>query len=103
MSHKKRGGINILLSTPQEFKLFRNSEYNPMQEIVRWGLVLSKNEGLSNWNKMVKPSACDFKSFQEANNWVEHKEGFMITMEAQNFSREVGRSQCLQRNGPWLC
>jgi len=33
-SHKKRGGINILESTPGHFKNFRNSEYNPTKEIT---------------------------------------------------------------------
>jgi len=56
VSHKNRGNINILFSTAQEFKIFRNTECNPTQEIVPWGMILSKNEGHSNWNKMVKPS-----------------------------------------------
>jgi len=54
-SHKNCGSINILKSTAQEFKVFRNSKCNPTQEIVPWGLIVSKNEGLSNWNKTVKP------------------------------------------------
>jgi len=36
--HKKRGGVNILKSTIQDFKVFRNSECNPVQEIVPWGI-----------------------------------------------------------------
>jgi len=32
---------------------------------------------------MVKPSAHDCKIFRESNNWVEHKESFMITLEAK--------------------
>jgi len=82
-SHKKRGGINILDATAVQFKNFRNSEYDPTKEITPWGLASFKNEGLSNWNKLVKPSARDFKPFREANNWVDYKDTFMITLEAQ--------------------
>jgi len=60
--------------------------------MVPWGLVLSKNQGLSNWNKMVKPNSRDFKPFWEANNWVEHKEGFMIALEAQNLTHLVDKT-----------
>jgi len=91
-SHKRRGGINILDSTAEQFKNFRNTEYNPTKEIIPWGLALSKNEGLSNWNKMVKPSARNFKTFREANNWVDFKDGFMITLEAQNLTHLVNPS-----------
>jgi len=55
-------------------------------------LALSKNEGLSNWNKSVKPSAQDFKPFCEANNWVAFKDGFMIALEAQNLTHLVDTS-----------
>jgi len=67
-SHKKCGGINILDSTAAQFKNFRNTKHDPAEEIVPWGLALFENEGLLNWNKMVKPSAQDFKPFREANN-----------------------------------
>jgi len=60
-SNKRLGGVNILESTAGQFKNFRNTEHDPTKEIVPWGLALSKNKGLSNWNKMVKPSARDFK------------------------------------------
>jgi len=53
---------------------------------------LSKNEGLLKWNKLVKPSALDFKPFREANNWVDYKGGFMITLEAQNLTHLVNTS-----------
>jgi len=36
--HKKRGGVNILKSTIQDFEVFRNSKCNPVQEIVPWGI-----------------------------------------------------------------
>jgi len=67
-SHKKRGGVNILESAARQFKNFRNSECDPTKEIPPWGLAISKNKGLSNWNKFVKQSARDFKPFREANN-----------------------------------
>jgi len=91
-SHKKRGGINILASTVVQFKIFRNTEYDPIKEIIPWGLALSKNEGLSNWNKLVKPSARDFKPFREANNWVDFKDRFMITLGAENLTHLVDTS-----------
>jgi len=91
-SHKKRGGINILDSTAGQFKNFHNTKYDPTKEIIPWGLALSKNEGLSNWSKMAKPSARDFKTFCEANNWVDFKDRFMITLKAQNLTHLVDPS-----------
>jgi len=68
LSHKKRGGINVLDPTlPVQFKHFRNTEYDPTKEITPWGLSISHNKGLSDWNKLVKPSARDFKPFRDAN------------------------------------
>jgi len=40
---------------------------------------------------MVKPSARGFKPFREANNWVEHMEGFVVTLEAQNLTHLVDK------------
>jgi len=37
-SAKNHGGINILESTSGQFKQFRNTIYNPTQEIIPWGL-----------------------------------------------------------------
>jgi len=91
-SHKKHGGVNILESTPGHFKNFRNSEHDLTKEITPWGLAISKNQGLTDWNKLVKPSAQDFKPYREANNWVDYKEVFMITLEAQNLTHLVDPS-----------
>jgi len=74
-SWKHQHATSTAFSTAQEFKIFRNTECNPTPEIVPRGMILSKNEGLSNWNKMVKPSAHDFKVFRESNNWVKCKDG----------------------------
>jgi len=41
---------------------------------------------------MAKPSVRGFKPFCEANNWVDHKDGFMITLEAQNLTHLVDTS-----------
>jgi len=38
---------------------------------------------------MVKPSARDYKPFREANNWVDYKDGFMVTLEAQNLTHLI--------------
>jgi len=38
---------------------------------------------------LVKPSARDFKPFRDANGWVDWKEVFMITLEAQNLTHLV--------------
>ena len=92
VSHKQCGSVNILKSTAQEFKLFCNTKHNPTQEIFPWGMILSKIEGLSNWNKMLKPSARVFKPFRESNNWVKHKESFLIALEAQNLTHLVDKS-----------
>jgi len=56
-SHKQRGAINILDATIGQFKYFRNSEYDPTKDITPWGLAISHNKGLTDCNKMVKPSA----------------------------------------------
>ena len=88
-SAKNHGGINILESTSGQFKQFRNTIHNPTQEIVPWAIRASKNESLSNWNKMVKPSARDYKPFREANNWVDYKDGFLVTLEAQNLTHLI--------------
>jgi len=92
-SHKKRGGINVRDPTlPVQFKIFRNSEYDPTKAITPWGLAITHNKGLSDWNRLVKPDAQDFKPFGEANGWVDYKEVFMITLEAQNLMHLVDTS-----------
>jgi len=92
-SHKQRGGINVLDRTlPMQFKVFRNSEYDPTKEITPWGLAIYNNKGLLDWNKLVKPSARDFKPFREANGWVDYKDVFMITLQAQNLTHLVDSS-----------
>jgi len=89
-SHKHRGGINVLDPTlPVQFKNFRNSEYDPTKEITPWGLAISYNKGLTDWNKLVKPSARDFKPYREANGWNDYKEVFVIALEAQNLTHLV--------------
>jgi len=64
-----------------------------------------KSEGLTNWNKSIKPNARDFKPFREMNEWVEYKESFIITLEAQNLTHLVKKNpnihdddlDCVQR------
>jgi len=93
MSHKQQEGVNILDPTLSvHFKTYRNSECDPTKEITPWGLAVSNNKGLSDWNKLIKPSARDFKSFREANCWVDYKDVFMITLEAQNLTHLVDSS-----------
>jgi len=55
-------------------------------------VAISNNKGLSDWNKLVKPSARDFKPFREANGWVDNKDVFMIALEAQNLTHLVDSS-----------
>ena len=89
-SHKKRGGIDVLDTTlPVQFKVFRNSEYDPTKEITPWGLAVSHNKGLADWNKLVKPSTRDFKPYREANNWTDYKEVFVITLEAKHLAHLI--------------
>jgi len=98
MSHKKRGGVNVLDTTlPAQFKNFRNSECDPTKEITPWGLAVSNNKGLMDWNKLVKPSARDFKPYREANGWVDYKEVFVIALEAQNLTHLLDPS-CVVTN-----
>jgi len=56
-SHKKRGGINGIESTPGLFKNFRNSEHDPTKDITPWGIAISNNKGLTDWKKLLKQSA----------------------------------------------
>jgi len=90
-SHKKRGGINILDSAVGQFKYFRNSECDPTKDITPWGLAISHNKGLTDWNNLVKPSAQDFKPYREANSWVDYKEVFMITLHRSPEPYSFGR------------
>jgi len=92
-SHKKKVGVNVIRACLLEHKVFCNSHYNPAQEIVPWGLMVSKNKGLVNWNKLVKPNARDFKPFCESDNWVEHKDHFLVTLEAQNLTHLTDKIQ----------
>jgi len=93
MSHKQRGGVDVLDPTlSAQFKTCRNSECGPTKEITPWGLAVSNNKGLSDWNKLVKPSARDFKPFREANGWVDYKDVFVIALEAQNLTHLVDSS-----------
>ena len=89
VSHKKGGSANISGRTLDDDKEFRNSGYDPTRPIVLWWNVSAKNEGLSNWNKSIKPNARDFKPFRDGTLWVEYKEIFMITLEAQNLTHLV--------------
>jgi len=41
---------------------------------------------------MVKPGEHNFKSFWEATNWVEHKDGFVVKLEAQNLTHLVNKT-----------
>jgi len=76
-------------AAPMQFKAFRNSECDPGKEIAPWGLAVSHNKGLSDWNKLIKPSARDFKPFREANDWIDCKDVFVIALEAQNLTHLV--------------
>jgi len=89
-SHKQRGGVDVLEPTvPMLFKVFCNSECDPTKEIAPWGLAVSHNKGLSDWNKLIKPSARDFKPFREANDWIDYKDVFVIALEAQSLTHLV--------------
>jgi len=57
--------------------------------------MTAKSEGLSNWNKSIKPNARDFKPFREMNLWVEHKESFLVTLEAQNLTHLVEKNRVI--------
>jgi len=78
----------------------RNSEHDPAEEITPWGLAASDNKGLLDWNKLVKPSARDFKPFREANGWVDHKDVFVIALEPQNLAHLVDSSHVVTM---WIC
>jgi len=94
LSHKKRGGISINAParTLTKFKEFRATSYDPTQPIVPWWKMTAKSEELSNWNKSIKPNARDFKPFREMNLWIEHKESFLVTLEAQNLTHLVEKN-----------
>jgi len=66
--------------------------YDHTQPIVPWWKMTAKSEGLANWNKSIKPNAHDFKPFREMNLWNEHKESFLIALEAQNLTHLVEKN-----------
>ena len=88
-SRVNKGGINISNARLEDYKKFRTTIYDPMKEIVPWALAQGKSEGLSNWSKSVRPSAREYKTFRETANWVQYKEDFMVTLEAQNLTHLV--------------
>jgi len=94
LSHKKQGGISI--NAPShvlaEFKAFWATSYDPTQPVVPWWKMTANDEGLANWNKSIKPNARDFKPFREMNLWIEHKESFLIALEAQNLTHLVEKN-----------
>jgi len=100
LSHKKRGGISINapIRTLADFKEFWATSYDPTQPIVPWWKMTAKSEGLSNWNKSIKPNARDFKPFGEMNLWIEYKESFLITPEVQNLTHLVEKNPMIHDN-----
>jgi len=94
LSYKKQGGIaiNAPARTLAKFKAFQATSYDPTQPIVPWWKLTAKSEGLSNWNKSIKPNAHDFKPFREMNLWIEYKESLLITLEAQNLTHLVEKN-----------
>ena len=48
-----------------------------------------KNEGVVNWSKAMRPSVKDYKVFCESNNRVEHKDAFLVTVDAQNLNHLI--------------
>ena len=89
MSHMKKGAVNIAKYSPTAFKEFRKKAYDPSKPIVPWSLMTNTNEGLSNWNKLNRPNAKDFKPFREVSQWYEYKESIQITLESQGLSHLV--------------
>ena len=59
-SHLNKGGISMETMELDTFKEFRVTTYDPSKPIVPWALMATRSDGLSNWNKSVKPSARDF-------------------------------------------
>jgi len=47
------------------------------------------------WNKLVKPSAQEFKPCRKANGWVDCKEVFMVALQAQNLTHLVDPSHVI--------
>ena len=88
-SHKVGGGINMATRSLLQFKEFQTLAYDPNKPIIPWALMTTHNDLLSNWNKSIKPNARDFKPFREANNWLEHKLSFQITLDSQNLSHLI--------------
>jgi len=84
--------MNAQTRTSAEFKGFRATSCDPAQPIVPWWKMTAKREGLSNWNKSIKPNARDFKPFGEMNSWIEHKESFLVTLEVQNLTHLVEKN-----------
>jgi len=94
LSHKRQGGIstNAPSRALAKFKAFRATSCDPTQPIVPWWKMIAKSEGLSNWNKSIKPDAHDFKPFGEMNLWIECEDSFLVTPEAQNLTHLVEKN-----------
>ena len=70
---------------------------HPTQEIVPWGFVLSKNKSLSNWNKMVKPSARDFKPFVCNSSDGQWRMGKGPTLRQSRSQKPLNKGQALPK------
>ena len=77
-------------STLKNYKEFCTNIYDPESPIVLWALASVKgSENLANWNKSMKPNSREFKTFREMHNWVQYKEDFLVTLEAQNLTHLI--------------
>ena len=88
-SHLKVGGVNILNCAAVDYKTCRAAVCDQSKPLVPWVSMSTKDEGLSNWNKSLKPNAKDFKPFREATGWVEHKESFQIALDSQSLDHLI--------------
>jgi uncharacterized protein YeaO (DUF488 family) len=84
------GPISILGASKSDFTEFRATRYDRTNKAIRpWGVMSTTDEALQEWNKKVRPSAKDYKSFRDPGQWLEYKDSFMVTLESHGLAHLV--------------
>jgi len=89
VSHGKGGAVALAKIDSSNFDEFRTKACDPNEDIIPWGRMSSKSQGLQNWNRSVKPNARDFKTYRDSTTWNDWKDGFLITVQSQNLTHLI--------------
>ena len=85
-SYQNIGGID-----PALYDVHRVSVYNPNQDIVPWNAASNNTnvDEVAAWNKTVKPTRSDYKTFKDPANWTRYKESIVTTLDSHNLSHLI--------------